>query len=115
MAATSAGLAVWTALAAMRPEVTYHLAPAMVVWLPPWTYAGAPRPARLAAVAAGLIAAVGAAAVLRAAGWLAGPVLFGRDALDEAVLVALGAAAVAVVAATPRGRASERSRTTGPR
>ena len=96
--ATLAVLVLWVALAAARPEVTYHLAPALIVWAAPWTFGGTDPRHRLATTGAGLAVAVGGATLLRAAGWLSGPVLFGGDALVEAVLVSVGAGLVASAA-----------------
>lgn len=102
---TFAVLALWAGLAVTSPEVTYHLAPALVVWVTPWMYGAPRRRGLLAATVAGLLVAVGAASLLRAGGWLAGPVLFGGDALGEALIVSLGAAAIAagVITGISRG------------
>lgn len=103
-------LAVWAVLGAIRPGVTHHLAPAVVVWTLPLIH-GETRRGRIAVTGIGVAGAILGAAILRAAGWLAGPVLFGGDAFGEAVLVALGAGAlpvVAIVAAPPPCRRSPR-------
>jgi hypothetical protein len=86
-------MALWMVLAGLRPHVTYHLAPALVVWSVPFLVAGRdvrPR-STVAATAFGVLAAVTTAAALAFLGWSQGPVLFGGDATTEAVLVALGA------------------------
>lgn len=87
----------WVAMAVLNPDVTYHLAPAVVAWSVP--YLGGTKGTLggiVTAAAGGLVAAVGTAAVLHSLGWLNGPVLFGGDAFGEAVWMAAAAAAVAI-------------------
>lgn len=95
-------VALWTVLAALRPEVTYHLAPALVVWSPPFLVAGGARQRRdrLLATGGGLALAVVAAWLLDLAGWLDGPALVVADAFREALLVAGAAALVAALLTT---------------
>jgi hypothetical protein len=91
--------ALWAVLASLRPEVTYHLAPAVVVLAVPYLHGrNAGRRTGLAATAVGAVLALVAAGVLRAAGRLEGPVLVGGDAFGEAVLVTLAAAVVTAAA-----------------
>lgn len=99
------GVAVlWGALAFARPSTTFHLAPAIVAWTPPYLVASSgvddDRGVR-AALAGGSVAAVGGL-VLAALGRLDGPVLFGGSGWAEAVIVAGVATAVAAVVMTIR-------------
>jgi hypothetical protein len=99
---------VWALLAARRPDRTYHFAPALVVWAYPYLRLSGAETGRRQAlgwVAVGGAVAVGVALALHAMDWLQGPVLFGGDALREAVLVTgLAALAGVVVASLRTGR-----------
>ena len=106
----SVGLAaVWLLAAAVRPEVTYHLAPALVAGALPVTIVldrGNSRGARVvgAAAAIGFAIAVVTALLLAAAGWLEGPTI-GRftSGLSESVAgAAFGAVAGLLVTAVWR-------------
>ena len=100
-----AGLAtLWIAVAWLRPETTFHLAPLLVAGLLPYAYvrlaarrAGARLTAALAATATG--AALAASAVLAAAEKLEGPSLLptGGAAL-EAVVFSLAGGALGLLA-----------------
>jgi hypothetical protein len=90
---------VWVLLAARRPDTTYHFAPALVVLAYPYlrlSGAATGRRQALGGVAVGAAVAAVVALALQAMDWLQGLVLFGGDALGEAVLVA-GLAALAGV------------------
>ena len=101
LALTAAFVAGWVVLAALRPTVTYHLAPALVALTLPYAYWTRSQPltlpaAILSAVAGGTIAVLTTLG-LGSAGYLAGPVLFGADATVEGLIVA-GSAAVTAAA-----------------
>jgi hypothetical protein len=105
--ATIAGL--WVLLTTTRPGTTYHLAPALVTWAYPYLRrsAGPVRMRRaVGAVVVGAGVATAMSLILHVAGWLEGPVLFGRDGLGEALLVvafaAIAALGVAVASAARR-------------
>lgn len=106
----AAGFAVlWGVLAALRPTVTFHLAPAVVAgaytFLRRSSSTGAAwRQAALDALI-GAALAVAVVLLLSAVGWLRGPVLFGGGPVGEGViLAAVGALAGAVIAPARRGR-----------
>lgn len=106
---TLAIAALWVGVAAWRPTTTYHLAPAVLAWTPPYlsVVAGAGRWGGAFAAVAGGMAAAGVSLVLAVAGWLDGPALIGGGPLAESLLVSGGAAVVGVVGAVviPYGRA----------
>ncbi len=100
----TAGLAgVWLVAAAWRPDVTYHLAPVLVVGAPPVLVslddatsdgsAAAMRRIVLAGLG-GLVVGFVATVLLSAAGWLNGPSLLpsGGAAAEAVVFVVAGAA-----------------------
>ena len=98
MGITVAVAAVWAALAAAHPTTTYHLAPLILAAAWPVTWASRHAPTVGATVRAALIGLAGAlavTAVLAAAGWLAGPTVFGRPgaAVESVMMAGLGAAA----------------------
>jgi len=109
VAGTAVAALAWAILAAARPTTTWHLAAALVVWAYPYLLlAGAPRSRRPSIVV--LPAAIAAAAALgwalHAAGLLAGPVVVGRDAFEESLIVTGAAAFVgaAFAFASPASR-----------
>lgn len=104
--------ALWVVLAALRPAVTYHLAPALVVWAGPYLSAGRASRALLATGgSAGFALAL--ALLLSSAGLLRGPAIVGGDALGEAIIVIVSAVVVAVlgVGLRRRTRADAETRT----
>jgi hypothetical protein len=109
-------IALCVVLAGLRPQVTYHLAPALVVWSVPFLSGG--RGLRfgsgLAAAAFGVLAAVTTATALALLGWSQGPALFGGDATAEAMLVALAAGLLVPLVVMVRGAGSSAIRTEEP-
>lgn len=93
----------WGLLAALRPTVTYHLAPALVVWAGPYL-AAAHVGRALRATAGALTVALGSTLLLAAAGVLHGPAIVGGDATGEAAIVSVAAAAVATLVIGVRRR-----------
>lgn len=82
------GLAgIWIGLGTWQPTTTWHLAPLLVVWAPPWTAANRGRPHR-GWVAVGVALAVATTGALHTLGLLRGPALIGPDATIEALIVA---------------------------
>jgi hypothetical protein len=95
----------WIAVAAWRPEVTYHLAPLLIAAVPPIAIAiedpqQVDRRAVVVAGLAGLGLSLAATAVLSALGWLSGPSLLpaGGAAAEAVVFSFVGAIAGTVVA-----------------
>ncbi|MGH3443179.1 MAG: hypothetical protein ACRDUY_14285 [Nitriliruptorales bacterium] len=94
--ATVALGALWAVLAAVRPGVTFHLAPTILAgayawlrWLdePPPSATGA-----LGTVVLGAVFAIAETFALAGVGWLEGPALVGGNALGESIIaVAVGA------------------------
>jgi hypothetical protein len=108
VAGTAVAALAWAILAAARPTTTWHLAAALVVWAYPYLLlAGAPRSRRPSIVVLpGAIAAAALGWALHAAGLLAGPVVVGRDAFEESLIVTGAAAFVgaAFAFASPASR-----------
>ena len=102
--------ALWVGLAMLRPEVTYHLAPALVVWAGPYL-AGRRASRALLATSASAVFALIVALLLSTADVLRGPAIVGGDALGEAIIVIVSAAVIAVIGI---GFRSMRSASAGP-
>jgi len=101
---TVAIVALWAAVAAIRPGTTFHLAPVIVALAYP--YARWPQTrTRRSRFVAGLIGTCGAllgTVLLQAAGLLEGPTLLGANPLHESVAAAVAAGAVTAVVAAAR-------------
>lgn len=90
--------AVWLIAAAVRPELTYHLAPLLVAGIPPVVMAldrqdPASRRALGWAAFLGFVAAVAMAILLAVAGWLEGPAFepFANPLVESIIGAAIGA------------------------
>lgn len=100
IAAVVAFTLVWIALAALRPETTYHLAPGLLPVV--YTYLRAQEPGHVrrtpshAVVDAcvGAFTTLGVLLSLATAGLLQGPVLFGGGPVGEGLIVAAVGTAV---------------------
>lgn len=88
--------ALWVVLAVLRPEVTYHLGPALVVWAGP-CLAGRSESRALLATGGSAVFALTVALLLSSTNVLRGPAIVGADALGEAIIVTVSAAAIAVL------------------
>ena len=99
-----AGLAlagIWIALAAWQPTTTWHLAPLLLVWAPPWTATYRGRPVR-GWVVVGVALSVATTGMLHALDLLRGPALVGPDATIEALIAAIAGGLAASVALRSR-------------
>ena len=94
-----AGLAlagIWVALATWQPTTTWHLAPLLVVWAPPWVAVHRAQ-SRCGWVVTGAVLALFTTGMLHAADLLRGPTLVGPDATIEALIATVAGGLVALV------------------
>lgn len=91
IAITLGVMLLWVVLTGLRPGTTFHLAPALVAWAPPWVGSSGTTTVdwRRQAAYAGGVAAVVTGPGLAAIGRLDGPGLFGASALVETLVVAV--------------------------
>lgn len=110
--ATLGVAAVWVVAIALRPETTYHLAPAIVMAAYPALRWGAlaSRGRRAIAVVVGATIASVIAVALQWGGLLDGPALVGATGFGESMLVIAAATGVGLAAALATGLVRGRHR-----